>query len=239
MNDGSSALNARLGEITQRIVVRSRETRDRYLDRIAKAAEAGPRRARLGCANQAHGFAACGVSDKSMLRSGTGANLAIVTAYNDMLSAHQPYEGYPEMIRRAAREAGGVAQVAGGVPAMCDGVTQGEAGMELSLVLARGDRALDRRRAVAPDLRHLGLSRHLRQDRAGPRHRGAELRPSAGDLHPGRAHDVGPAQRPEGQDPPALRRGQGRPRGAARSRRPNPTTAPAPARSTAPPTPTR
>ncbi|MGI3901930.1 MAG: phosphogluconate dehydratase [Janthinobacterium lividum] len=133
MNDGSSALNARLGEITQRIVVRSRETRDRYLDRIAKAAEAGPRRARLGCANQAHGFAACGVSDKSMLRSGTGANLAIVTAYNDMLSAHQPYEGYPEMIRRAAREAGGVAQVAGGVPAMCDGVTQGEAGMELSL----------------------------------------------------------------------------------------------------------
>ncbi len=133
MNDGSSALNARLGEITQRIVARSRETRDRYLDRIAKAAEAGPRRARLGCANQAHGFAACGVSDKSMLRSGTGANLAIVTAYNDMLSAHQPYEGYPEMIRRAAREAGGVAQVAGGVPAMCDGVTQGEAGMELSL----------------------------------------------------------------------------------------------------------
>ena len=68
-----------------------------------------------------------------MLREGAGANLAIVTAYNDMLSAHQPYETYPEMIRRAAREAGGVAQVAGGVPAMCDGVTQGEAGMELSL----------------------------------------------------------------------------------------------------------
>ena len=129
----TSAPNARLGEVTQRIVERSRDTRSRYLDRIAKAAEAGPRRARLGCANQAHGFAACGVSDKAMLRSGAGANLAIVTAYNDMLSAHQPYEGYPEMIRRAAREAGGVAQVAGGVPAMCDGVTQGEAGMELSL----------------------------------------------------------------------------------------------------------
>ncbi len=129
----TSAPNARLGEVTHRIVERSRDTRLRYLDRIARAAEAGPRRARLGCANQAHGFAACGVSDKAMLRSGAGANLAIVTAYNDMLSAHQPYEGYPEMIRRAAREAGGVAQVAGGVPAMCDGVTQGEAGMELSL----------------------------------------------------------------------------------------------------------
>ncbi len=131
--NGSSALNARLGEVTQRIVNRSHDGRRRYLDRIAAAGEAGPRRARLGCANQAHGFAACGVGDKSMLRDGAGANLAIVTAYNDMLSAHQPYETYPEMIRRAAREAGGVAQVAGGVPAMCDGVTQGEAGMELSL----------------------------------------------------------------------------------------------------------
>ena len=129
----TSALNARLGDVTQRIVERSRDSRTRYLDRIAAAGEAGPRRARLGCANQAHGFAACGVGDKSMLRDGTGANLAIVTAYNDMLSAHQPYETYPEMIRRAAREAEGVAQVAGGVPAMCDGITQGEAGMELSL----------------------------------------------------------------------------------------------------------
>ena len=131
--NGSTALNARLGEVTQKIVNRSHDGRQRYLDRIAAAAEAGPRRQRLGCANQAHGFAACGTGDKSMLRDGGGANLAIVTAYNDMLSAHQPYETYPEMIRRAAREAGGVAQVAGGVPAMCDGITQGEAGMELSL----------------------------------------------------------------------------------------------------------
>ena len=131
--NGASPLQARLGEVTHRIVERSRDSRRRYLDRIAAAAEKGPSRARLGCANQAHGFAACGVSDKAMLRDGPGANLAIVTAYNDMLSAHQPYESYPEMIRRAAREAGGVAQVAGGVPAMCDGVTQGEAGMELSL----------------------------------------------------------------------------------------------------------
>lgn len=128
-----SSVNARIGEVTERITVRSRDARARYLERIAQAAERGPTRAKLGCANQAHGFAACGPSDKAMLREGAGANLGIVTAYNDMLSAHQPYEGYPELIRAAARRAGGTAQVAGGVPAMCDGVTQGEAGMELSL----------------------------------------------------------------------------------------------------------
>ncbi|MDR6952340.1 phosphogluconate dehydratase [Ancylobacter sp. 3268] len=129
----TSSVKARLGEITERIVRRSHDTRSRYLDRIAAAAEKAPSRAKLGCANQAHGFAACGPGDKAMLREGSGANLAIVTAYNDMLSAHQPYEHYPALIRAAARAAGGVAQVAGGVPAMCDGVTQGEAGMELSL----------------------------------------------------------------------------------------------------------
>ncbi|MFG1426720.1 phosphogluconate dehydratase [Roseixanthobacter glucoisosaccharinicivorans] len=126
-------LNARIGEVTQRIVERSRDSRGRYLDRIAAAGEAGPRRRALGCANQAHGFAACLPGDKAELRTGEGGNLAIVTAYNDMLSAHQPYERFPELIREAARDVGGVAQVAGGVPAMCDGVTQGEAGMELSL----------------------------------------------------------------------------------------------------------
>jgi phosphogluconate dehydratase len=92
-----------------------------------------PSRKALGCANIAHGFAACGVHDKAALRTGDGPNLALVTASNDMLSAHQPFERYPELIREAARAAGGTAQVAGGVPAMCDGVTQGEAGMELSL----------------------------------------------------------------------------------------------------------
>jgi phosphogluconate dehydratase len=129
----SALLNATVGDVTERISRRSRDSRERYLDRIAKAADAGPTRKRLGCANQAHGFAACGTSDKSMLRDGSGANLAIVTAYNDMLSAHRPYEHFPDIIRAVAREAGGVAQVAGGVPAMCDGITQGEAGMELSL----------------------------------------------------------------------------------------------------------
>lgn len=126
-------LDARVGEVTERIAARSREGRSRYLERIAAAGERHPRRQALGCANQAHGFAACGPADKAMLRAGEGPSLAIVTAYNDMLSAHRPYERYPELIRAAARAAGGVALVAGGVPAMCDGITQGEAGMELSL----------------------------------------------------------------------------------------------------------
>ncbi len=126
-------LNARIGEVTERIARRSAQGRARYLERIEAARAAAPPRQRLGCANQAHGFAACGPLDKARLREGETPNLAIVTAYNDMLSAHQPYERYPELIRAAAREAGGTAQVAGGVPAMCDGVTQGEAGMELSL----------------------------------------------------------------------------------------------------------
>ncbi len=122
-----------LADVTARIAARSAEARTRYLRRIEAAASKGPQRRSLGCANQAHGFAACLPGDKAVLRTGDGASLGIVTAYNDMLSAHQPYERFPELIRTAAREAGGVAMVAGGVPAMCDGVTQGEAGMELSL----------------------------------------------------------------------------------------------------------
>jgi len=122
-----------LSEVTQRIVERSRPAREKYLARIAAAASKGPHRRALGCANQAHGFAACAPGDKEVLRNGDGGSLGIVTAYNDMLSAHQPYERFPDLIRAAAREAGGVAMVAGGVPAMCDGVTQGETGMELSL----------------------------------------------------------------------------------------------------------
>ncbi|MBN9508774.1 MAG: phosphogluconate dehydratase [Alphaproteobacteria bacterium] len=124
-------MHARIGEITERIARRSHDGRARYLDRIATAA--GGKRATLGCANQAHAFAACGPADKGRLTEGMAPNLGIVTAFNDMLSAHQPYERFPELIRAAARAAGATAQVAGGVPAMCDGVTQGEAGMELSL----------------------------------------------------------------------------------------------------------
>ncbi|WP_197062453.1 dihydroxy-acid dehydratase, partial [Luteibacter sp. 9133] len=93
----------------------------------------GAKRHHLSCGNLAHGFAACGENDKDALRNGHASNIAIVTSYNDMLSAHQPYERYPELIRRIARDFGATAQVAGGVPAMCDGVTQGRPGMELSL----------------------------------------------------------------------------------------------------------
>jgi len=122
-----------ISNITERLIARSKASRQRYLQRMDAQASNQPKRKALGCANLAHGFAACGPHDKQELRNGDGPNLAIVTAYNDMLSAHQPFEHYPEIIRQAAREAGGTAQVAGGVPAMCDGVTQGETGMELSL----------------------------------------------------------------------------------------------------------
>ncbi len=122
----------RLQEITERIRRRSVGPRTAYLDRIREAREEGPARAHLSCGNQAHAYAATG-ADKAALARGRAPNLGIVTAYNDMLSAHQPYEDYPKLIRAAARKAGATAQVAGGVPAMCDGVTQGRAGMELSL----------------------------------------------------------------------------------------------------------
>jgi phosphogluconate dehydratase len=127
------SINARIGEITERIVRRSHDSRSAYRDRVAAAAAKRPRRNRLPCANLAHGFAACDPGDKARLAGSEVPNLGIVTAYNDMLSAHQPYERYPDLIRAAAAAAGGVAQVAGATPAMCDGVTQGEAGMEISL----------------------------------------------------------------------------------------------------------
>ena len=126
-------LDARIGEVTERIRRRSESGRSQYLDQIAAAAERKPSRTRLSCSNLAHGFAACGPHDKAALRGEVGPNLGIITAYNDMLSAHQPYGRFPDLIKDAARAAGGTAQVAGGVPAMCDGVTQGRAGMELSL----------------------------------------------------------------------------------------------------------
>ncbi|ARO28721.1 phosphogluconate dehydratase [Rhizobium sp. NXC14] len=125
--------HARISAITDRIVERSKPTRERYLDRLRAAASKGVQRSVLGCANLAHGFAICSPADKDALAGDHVPNLGIITAYNDMLSAHQPFETYPAIIREAAAEAGGVAQVAGGVPAMCDGVTQGQPGMELSL----------------------------------------------------------------------------------------------------------
>ncbi len=119
--------------VTARIRERSHPARDAYLGRVDAAASKSANRAILSCGNLAHGFAVCSPGEKTALAGDRVPNLGIITAYNDMLSAHQPFETYPALIKEAAREAGGVAQVAGGVPAMCDGVTQGQPGMELSL----------------------------------------------------------------------------------------------------------
>ena len=127
-----TTLNDTVARVTDQIVDRSKPARTTYLDRMARQRDEGPRRAHLSCGNQAHAYAAM-EGDKDALATGSAGNLGIVTAYNDMLSAHQPFETYPALIKEAARQAGGTAQVAGGVPAMCDGVTQGQAGMELSL----------------------------------------------------------------------------------------------------------
>lgn len=126
------ALNETVRRVTRRIVERSAPLRRAYLDRMAAAREKGPARAHLSCSGQAHAYAGAG-PDQAALAEGRAPNLGIITAYNDMLSAHRPYEDYPRIIREVARAAGATAQVAGGVPAMCDGVTQGAPGMELSL----------------------------------------------------------------------------------------------------------
>src|SRR5215212_10212647 len=122
-----------VNEVTARIAERSAQSRAAYVERIRAAAAEGPARGALGCANLAHGFAACGPDEKLHLKANERRNIAIVSAYNDMLSAHQPFERYPAILKKAVMQAGGVAQFAGGVPAMCDGITQGRAGMELSL----------------------------------------------------------------------------------------------------------
>lgn len=113
-----------VAEVTARIVERSRETRADYLRRMDAAGSSGVGRAKLSCANWAHAFAGAPIKDKLNAMSGTQPNVGVVTAYNDMLSAHQPFERYPQIIRDAVREVNATAQVAGGVPAMCDGVTQ-------------------------------------------------------------------------------------------------------------------
>ena len=120
-------------DVTDRIAARSRDSRRDYLSRLDAAREAGVNRTVLSCGNLAHAFAACTPAEKAQLAGSKALNLGIVTSYNDMLSAHQPYQFYPEIIKQAAREIGSTAQVAGGVPAMCDGVTQGQPGMDLSL----------------------------------------------------------------------------------------------------------
>ena len=129
----NTPLHPTLQAITARIEARSAKSRQNYLGILSKAQRPGPYRSGLGCANAAHAYAAMPSTDKWTLTEERAPNLGIITAYNDMLSAHRPYENYPAQIRTAAREVGATAQVAGGVPAMCDGVTQGYSGMELSL----------------------------------------------------------------------------------------------------------
>jgi len=128
-----TVLSAVLQQVTERVRERSRESRQRYLARIRAAAEREPGRQGMGCANLAHAFAAAPTNDKLKLHAAKVPNLGIVSAYNDMLSAHQPFVEFPAQIKAAAASVGATAQFAGGTPAMCDGVTQGEAGMELSL----------------------------------------------------------------------------------------------------------
>jgi phosphogluconate dehydratase len=122
-----------LAEVTDRIANRSTQSRTAYLSQVREAGDRGPARGRLACANLAHGFAASGKTDKKALRGMVKPNIAIVSSYNDMLSAHKPFETFPSQLKQAVLEAGGIAQFAGGVPAMCDGITQGRDGMQLSL----------------------------------------------------------------------------------------------------------
>ena len=128
-----TALNPTLARVTDRIVARSQASRAQYLQSVAAQRKAGPQRAGMGCANRAHTTAALPAADKLVIHAERAPHVGVITAYNDMLSAHQPYEHYPELLRGHARAIGATAQVAGGVPAMCDGVTQGRTGMELSL----------------------------------------------------------------------------------------------------------
>jgi len=127
-------MNSIIHEVTERIIERSKVSRQAYLDKIDRARREGPHRGVLSCGNLAHGFAACSQDDKTSLTNMVKSNIAIVSSYNDMLSAHQPYQTYPDQIKEAIASVGGVAQFAGGVPAMCDGVTQGNPGMDLSLM---------------------------------------------------------------------------------------------------------
>ncbi len=126
-------MHSEIARVTKRIIERSKDCRDDYLKRMQSAQEQGVHRGVLSCGNLAHGFAACNADDKAALKMTNAVNIGLVSAYNDMLSAHQPFQFYPEIFKKRATEMGSVAQFAGGVPAMCDGVTQGQPGMELSL----------------------------------------------------------------------------------------------------------
>ena len=204
--------------MTARITERSRADRTAYLQRLDAAAERGPARGRLACANLAHGFAASGPVDKKALRGNVKPNVAIVSAYNDMLSAHQPFESFPAQLKRAVIRSGGIAQFAGGVPAMCDGITQGRDGMQLSL-FSRDVIAMSTAISLSHDMFDAALMLGV-CDKIVPGLLIGAL--SFGhlpdDLRAGRPDDLGPAERREGRDQAAVRRRRDRPRGAARGR---------------------
>ncbi|WP_445256357.1 phosphogluconate dehydratase [Nocardioides aurantiacus] len=145
-----------LAALTERITERSRADRAAYLRRLEESATRGPMRTKLACANLAHGFAASGEVDKAALRGKVKPNVAIVSAYNDMLSAHQPFESFPAQMKQAVLRSGGIAQFAGGVPAMCDGITQGRDGMQLSL-FSRDVIAMSTAIALSHDMFDAGL----------------------------------------------------------------------------------
>ena len=127
-------MNKVVKEVTERIIERSEQTRSTYLERTKKNFDSSVKRNKLSCGNLAHGFASCGSHDKQSLADGREPNIGLTTAYNDMLSAHKTYEDYPKELRTYANEFKATLQVAGGTPAMCDGVTQGQPGMEMSLI---------------------------------------------------------------------------------------------------------
>ena len=199
---------------------------------------AAPRAPSSACANLAHGFAASDEPGKQALRGRTKPNLAIVTSYNDMLSAHQPFETYPPVLKKAVIRAGGIAQFAGGVPAMCDGITQGRDGMQLSLY-SRDVIAMSTAIALSHDMFDgalmLGVCDKIVP---GPADRRAVLRAPADGVRAGRADDVGPAERREGRGSASCTpRARSAATSCSRPRRRR-TTRPGRARSTAPPTPT-
>lgn len=126
-------INKIIAQVHERIQKRSKDSREVYIKQMRQQFDTGQKRSILGCGNLAHGFAGCSATDKELISEGRRPNIGIITAYNDMLSAHKPYENYPKLLRSYANKYHATAQVAGGVPAMCDGVTQGQDGMELSL----------------------------------------------------------------------------------------------------------
>ena len=199
-----------LTEITQRIQQRSAPARRAYLARIDRmvARPTGPDR--MGCANVAHAFAALPVNDKLRVVAQKAPNIGIVSAYNDMLSAHQPYEGYPAVIRDEARRHGATVQVAGGVPAMCDGVTQGLPGMELSL-FSRDTIAMATAVSLSHDVFDAALLLGVGDKIGRPADRRAAFRPSALRVRARRADEHRSVEHRQEQGARAVRPGPGRP----------------------------